>query len=189
GSGPEHAVAFRAGDTRRRPGRIVGANHDLSSVATGAVARADRRLTPGAGSPGVAGDQPGDFGHRRNVLRFGAPDRILGHLGEQRLLGFLDDGGATLSPDQAQSRTAVVEGSRQDHADYSLSVGCRGAAKQRIDRRAVSLFFRSTTQRDPAPLQYQMGIGRCDVNSIANDGLALRRYRRDERSATGQDRG
>src|SRR5437773_3316055 len=103
------------------------------------------------------------------MLGPGTADRIRGHLREQRLPRLLDDGGATLPPDEAQSAAAVVARAGEDDADHPLLVGRGCATKQRIDRRAVSALFRSTAQPDSLALHHQVAIGSRHVDEITED--------------------
>src|SRR5262245_18135931 len=85
-------------------------------------------------------------------------ERTLRHRGEERVPRILNDGLSTQLLDRRQPGGAIVEVSRENHANGGRPKGLCGGPEQRIDRRTKAVFFRTFGRSNAGWLDHQMAI-------------------------------
>src|SRR6266849_9735553 len=106
----------------------------------------------------------------RHVLK-----RVSRHVRQHGVRGFLHDGLAAALLDFPKAGGAVVEASREDHADNPGAIGQGRGAKQGIHGGAMTVFLWTRAELDASLVDEQMLVGRRHINMAVPDRAAVRR--------------
>src|SRR3954451_16435164 len=104
----------------------------------------------------------------RNVL-----NSTLGHLPVLRIVWTLHHRDAAPALDLPQPHRAVVQHSRENHADYAWAVRESCGTKKRIDGRSRSIFSWARAEMDVAMSDEHVAIRRSDVHAARLDLFAI----------------
>jgi hypothetical protein len=113
---------------------------------------------------GQAAEQRPDLGERDRVIHSDFPNSAEGHGRVECFFGALHNGDSAAALDFLQPRHPIVQRSRENDSHYPLSISRSRRTEGNVDARAHMMFLRAHAGMDLPTLDYQMAVGRGDVN-------------------------
>src|SRR5262249_19803203 len=125
----------------------------------------------------------GDLTKRNDIVHRSVPDRAFWHVGNGRVSRILRNRQTTARLDRQQAGGSAVQVTREYHSDHSRAIRGRSSSKQRIDRGAVSVFFRSTDDLYVAGTKHEVVVGGRHIDAARRNFLSMDRVIRLKRAA------